>query len=96
MLTKPSVFYYVPIVSCNLVSIKLLLLLLLLTRARLVIAEYLFVQKIYPSWLSITIAAFHPYKQTSYHFRNTYVELAKSMCRKSFSRNVNEKTSLPM
>ena len=30
MLTKPSVFYYLPIVSCNLVSIKLLLLLLLL------------------------------------------------------------------
>ena len=29
MLTKPSVFYYLPIVSCNLVSIKLLLLLLL-------------------------------------------------------------------
>ena len=27
MLTKPSVFYYLPIVSCNLVSIKLLLLL---------------------------------------------------------------------
>ena len=30
MLTKPSVFRYLPIVSCNLVSIKLLLLLLLL------------------------------------------------------------------
>ena len=30
MLTKPSVFYYLPIVPCNLVSIKLLLLLLLL------------------------------------------------------------------
>ena len=30
LLTKPSVFYYLPIVSCNLVSIKLLLLLLLL------------------------------------------------------------------
>ena len=29
LLTKPSVFYYLPIVSCNLVSIKLLLLLLL-------------------------------------------------------------------
>ena len=29
MLTKPSVFYYLPIISCNLVSIKLLLLLLL-------------------------------------------------------------------
>ena len=29
MLTKPSVFYHLPIVSCNLVSIKLLLLLLL-------------------------------------------------------------------
>ena len=27
LLTKPSVFYYLPIVSCNLVSIKLLLLL---------------------------------------------------------------------
>ena len=26
MLTKPSVFYYLPIVPCNLVSIKLLLL----------------------------------------------------------------------
>ena len=25
LLTKPSVFYYLPIVSCNLVSIKLLL-----------------------------------------------------------------------
>ena len=31
LLTKPSVFYYLPIVSCNLVSIKLLLLLLLST-----------------------------------------------------------------
>ena len=30
LLTKPSVFYYLPIVPCNLVSIKLLLLLLLL------------------------------------------------------------------
>ena len=30
MLTKPSVFYYLPIERCNLVSIKLLLLLLLL------------------------------------------------------------------
>ena len=30
LLTKPSVFYYLPIVSCNLVSIKLLLFLLLL------------------------------------------------------------------
>ena len=30
LLTKPSVFYYLSIVSCNLVSIKLLLLLLLL------------------------------------------------------------------
>ena len=30
LLTKPSVFYYLPIVSCNLVSIKLLFLLLLL------------------------------------------------------------------
>ena len=30
LLTKPSVFYYLPIVSSNLVSIKLLLLLLLL------------------------------------------------------------------
>ena len=30
MLTKPSVFYYLPIVSCNLVSIKLLLLLYML------------------------------------------------------------------
>ena len=30
LLTKPSVFYYLPIVSCNLVLIKLLLLLLLL------------------------------------------------------------------
>ena len=30
LLTKPSEFYYLPIVSCNLVSIKLLLLLLLL------------------------------------------------------------------
>ena len=30
MLTKPSVFYCLPIVSCNLVSIKLLLLLLLI------------------------------------------------------------------
>ena len=29
LLTKPSVFYYLKIVSCNLVSIKLLLLLLL-------------------------------------------------------------------
>ena len=29
LLTKPSVFYYLPSVSCNLVSIKLLLLLLL-------------------------------------------------------------------
>ena len=28
LLTKPSVFYYLPIVPCNLVSIKLLLLLL--------------------------------------------------------------------
>ena len=27
LLTKPSVFYYLPIVPCNLVSIKLLLLL---------------------------------------------------------------------
>ena len=27
MLTKPSVFYYLPVVSCNLISIKLLLLL---------------------------------------------------------------------
>ena len=31
MLTKPSVFYYLSIVSCNLVSIKLLLLLLLMS-----------------------------------------------------------------
>ena len=30
ILTKPSVVYYLPIVSCNLVSIKLLILLLLL------------------------------------------------------------------
>ena len=30
LLTMPSVFYYLPILSCNLVSIKLLLLLLLL------------------------------------------------------------------
>ena len=30
LLTKPSEFHYLPIVSCNLVSIKLLLLLLLL------------------------------------------------------------------
>ena len=30
LLTKPSVFYYLPIVSCNLVSIQLSLLLLLL------------------------------------------------------------------
>ena len=30
LLTKPSVFYYLSIVPCNLVSIKLLLLLLLL------------------------------------------------------------------
>ena len=30
LLTKPSVFYYLPIVSCNLISIKLYLLLLLL------------------------------------------------------------------
>ena len=30
LLTKPSVFYYLPIVPCNLVSIKLLLLMLLL------------------------------------------------------------------
>ena len=30
LLTKPSVFYYLPIVPCNLVSIKLLLLLLVL------------------------------------------------------------------
>ena len=30
ILTKPSVFYYSPIIPCNLVSIKLLLLLLLL------------------------------------------------------------------
>ena len=30
MLTKPTVVYYLPIVSCNFVSIKLLLLLLLL------------------------------------------------------------------
>ena len=30
LLTKSSVFYYLPIVSCNLVLIKLLLLLLLL------------------------------------------------------------------
>ena len=30
LLTKPSVFYYLPIVPCNLVSIKLLLLLILL------------------------------------------------------------------
>ena len=29
LLTKPSIFYHLPIVSCNLVSIKLLLLLLL-------------------------------------------------------------------
>ena len=29
LLTKPPVFYYLPIVFCNLVSIKLLLLLLL-------------------------------------------------------------------
>ena len=28
LLTKPSVFYYLPIASCNLVSIKLLLVLL--------------------------------------------------------------------
>ena len=35
MLTKPSVFYYLPIVSCNLVSIKLLLLLLLLCKDKL-------------------------------------------------------------
>ena len=34
MLTKPSVFYYLPIVSCYLVSIKLLLLLLLLLFVR--------------------------------------------------------------
>ena len=33
MLTKPSVFYYLPIVPCNLVSIKLLLLLLYLNPA---------------------------------------------------------------
>ena len=32
LLTKQSVFYYLPIVTCNLVSIKLLLLLLLLIR----------------------------------------------------------------
>ena len=32
LLTKPSVFYYLSIVSCNLVSIKLLLLLLYETR----------------------------------------------------------------
>ena len=32
LLTMPSVFYDLPIVSCNLVSIKLLLLLLLLIR----------------------------------------------------------------
>ena len=32
LLTKPSVFYYLPIVPCNLVSIKLLLLLLLLLK----------------------------------------------------------------
>ena len=31
MLTKPPVFYYLPIVPCNFVSIKLLLLLLLLS-----------------------------------------------------------------
>ena len=30
LLTKPSVFYYLPVAPCNLVSIKLLLLLLLL------------------------------------------------------------------
>ena len=30
LLTKPSVFYYLPIVSCNLVLLKLLLLFLLL------------------------------------------------------------------
>ena len=30
LLTKPSVFYYLPIVPCNIVSIKLLSLLLLL------------------------------------------------------------------
>ena len=34
LLKKPSVFYYFPIVSCNLVSIKLLLLLLLLYKAQ--------------------------------------------------------------
>ena len=34
LLTKPSVFYYLPIVSCNLVSIKLLLFLLLLLLLR--------------------------------------------------------------
>ena len=28
LLTKPSVFYYLPIVSCNLVSIKIIILLL--------------------------------------------------------------------
>ena len=33
ILTKPSVFYYLLVVSCNLVSIKLLLLLLLCTGA---------------------------------------------------------------
>ena len=32
MLTKPPVFYYLPIVPCNLVSIKLLLLLLLIPK----------------------------------------------------------------
>ena len=34
LLTKPSVFYYLPIVPYNLVSIKLLLLLLLLCATR--------------------------------------------------------------
>ena len=42
LLTKPSVFYYLPIVSCNLVSIKLLLLLLLLCRA--CVQEVIFVR----------------------------------------------------
>ena len=39
VLTKPSRFYYLPIVPCNLVSIKLLLL-LLLTTALLIHVEY--------------------------------------------------------
>ena len=40
LLTKPSIIYYLPIVPCNLVSIKLSVLLLLLTKALLIHFEY--------------------------------------------------------